>query len=155
MAVEEQLAVALRLADVSRAAVTRSIPARPGVDAAEVIHRVGAAANELGRFQAGLSPDLRFHVAYPVMVPHHPGHISELLATRSSTAMQLEDAEAELLAARCGVVAPEATLAYVTEFARLRQRFADASSLAENRMRRITSRARDAIVTASSGAQHR
>lgn len=143
MAAEEQLAHTLRLVDASRAAIAR-VPARPGVDTSEILHRLGAAANELAHLQSGVPPDLRFYTLFPAAMPENPGHIPEFLATRNPTAMQQEDVDADAVGSSCGsagVVPRE----HAARIGRLRDEFAVAAAQSIERMRLVTAAAREVL----------
>lgn len=147
MAVEEHLAVALRLVEASRDAVGR-VPARPGVETAEILHRLGAAANELAHLQAGIPRDLHFQTLYPAALPENPDHISEFLATRNPAAMQQEDADADVVGS-CGT--GEATPRdRAVRIGRLRDGFALAAAQALERMKLVSAAAREALSRSAS-----
>ena len=146
MSTTEHLSATLRLVEASRAAVAR-IPTLPGVETADALHRMGAAATELSTLLSSLPADLRFHALYPALVPQNPDHVSEFLKTRAPPALQQEHVEAEKTAsfAGAGLVSSRE---YSAQVGRLRERYTAASRQAIERMEMASSIAREVIAAA-------
>ena len=142
----DQLSNTLRLVEASRAAFAR-IPARPGVDRSQIMHRMGAAANELGHLHDALLIDseLRVHALFPVMMPATPEHISEFLSTRAPTLMQQDDADAELVGSSGADTRSEVVHEHIAQLKRLQEVFNVSAKEALERMTKVSALAQRTI----------